>query len=323
MQRYSPTVTRGAVAGFLGALTLAVWFLIWDAIQGNPFYTPAFVASSLAGNADVQATVPLLALYTVLHFALFIALGIFVAWLLERTNTAPHLLLGLVLGFLLFDVVFYAGVVLTGVDVVRTLGWPTVLVGNLLAGLALIGYLDAKSPAPSSLRAVLAEHRTIREGLIAGLIGAFAVAAWFLIIDVVRGQLLFTPAALGSAIFLGARGVPEVEITVATVAGYTLLHFTAFIAAGFLASALATAAEREPPVLLGATLLFFVLETLFLGLLAIMASWLLDALNWWSVVAANVIAAATMGMYLWHEHPKLREELNHDIEEELVQIDAE
>ena len=323
MQRYSPTVTRGAIAGFLGAFTLAVWFLIWDAIQGNPFYTPAFVASSLVGNADVQATVPLLALYTVLHFALFIALGIFVAWLLERTNTAPHLLLGLVLGFLLFDVVFYAGVLLTGVDVVRTLGWPTVLVGNLLAGLALLGYLDAKSPAPSSLRTVLAEHQTIREGLIAGLIGAFAVAAWFLIMDVVRGQLLFTPAALGSAIFLGARGVPEVQITLATVTGYTLLHFTAFIAAGFLASALASAAEREPPVLLGATLLFFVLETLFLGLLAIMASWLLDALNWWSIVAANVIAAVTMGMYLWHEHPKLREELNHDIEEELVQIDAE
>ena len=141
--------------------------------------------------------------------------------------------------------------------------------------------------------------------------------------DVVRGQLLFTPAALGSALFLGARGVAEVEITLGTVLGYSVLHFSAFIAAGFLASALASAAEREPPVLLGATLLFFVLETLFLGLLAIMASWLLDALNWWSVVAANVIAAVTMGIYLWHEHPKLREELDRDIEEELVQIQAE
>jgi hypothetical protein len=30
-----------------------------------------------------------------------------------------------------------------------------------------------------------------------------------------------------------------------------------------------------------------------------------------------------MGLYLWHEHPLLREELNHDIEEELVQVDAE
>lgn len=323
MQRNTPTVARGAAAGILGALTLAAWFFIWDTIQGNAFYTPAFVASSLAGIGEVRVSVPLLALYTVLHFAIFAALGIFVAWLLERTNTAPHLLLGLVLGFLLFDIVFYAGVVLTGVDVVRTLGWPTVLVGNLLAGLALMGYLAARAGVSLSLRTVLAEHQTIREGLIAGLIGALAVAAWFLVIDVVRGQLLFTPAALGSALFTGARGVNEVEITAATVIGYTILHFTAFIAAGCLASALATAAEREPPVLLGAALLFFVLETLFLGLLAIMASWLLDALNWWSVVAANVIAAVTMGLYLWHEHPLLREELNHDIEEELVQIDAE
>src|SRR5690606_30144172 len=153
----------------------------------------------------------------------------------------------------------------------------------LLAGLALMGYLAARAGVSLSLRTVLAEHQTIREGLIAGLIGALAVAAWFLVIDVVRGQLLFTPAALGSALFTGARGVNEVEITAATVIGYTILHFTAFIAAGCLASALATAAEREPPVLLGAVLLFFVLETLFLGLLAIMASWLLDALNWWSV----------------------------------------
>ena len=321
MHRFSPTVSRGAMAGFLGGLTLAVWFLVIDATQHTPFYTPAFVAGSLAGLGQVDSSFGLLALYTLLHFSLFLLIGIAVAWLLERTNTAPHLLLGLVLGFLLFDLVFYLGVIATGVNVVRELGWPVVLTGNLLAGVVLMGYLAAKSGVRMNLRQVLNEHQTVKEGLYAGFMGGVAVALWFLLIDAVRGQLLFTPAALGSALFLGARGVAEVEITLATVLGYTAMHFAAFIAAGFLASALASAAEREPPVLLGAGLLFVTLEVMFLGLLAIIAGWLLNALNWWSVVAANLIAAVAMGVYLWHEHPKLREELNHDIEEELVQIE--
>jgi hypothetical protein len=321
MRRISPTVGRGAMAGFLGGLTLTVWFFIIDTIQNTPFYTPGFVAGSLAGLGVVETSFALLALYTLLHFALFILIGIAVAWLLERTSTAPHLLLGLVLGFLLFDLVFYLGVIATGVNVVRELGWPVVLTGNLLAGIILMGYLALRSGMRMNLREVLNEHQTVKEGLYAGVLGAVAVALWFLLIDAVRGQLLFTPAALGSALFLGARGVAEVQITFAMVLGYTMLHVAAFIAAGFLASALASAAEREPPVLLGAALLFFVLEVMFLGLLAIVASWLLDALNWWSVVAANVIAAAVMGAYLWHEHPRLREELNHDIEEELIQVE--
>ncbi|MGH7506396.1 MAG: hypothetical protein ACRELX_12125 [Longimicrobiales bacterium] len=321
MHRFNPTVIRGATAGLLAALALALWFLVIDVIQGTPFYTPAFVASSLIGLGDVQATVPLLAMYTALHFAVFILIGIGVSWVLSRTDTAPHFLLGFVLGFLLFDLVFYAGVIATGVNVVSALGWPAVLVGNLLAGLVLMGTLAKLNGGRFSIREVLNEHQTVREGLVAGLIGAVAVALWFLALDVVRGQIFFTPAALGSALFFGARGVAEVQVTVGTVLGYTALHLAAFLAVGFLASALATAAEREPPVLLGLSLLFVTFEALFLGLLAIVAGWLLDALDWWSVVVANLVAAAAMGAFLWHEHPRLQEELGHDIEEELVQVE--
>src|SRR5207237_708962 len=43
--------------------------------------------------------------------------------------------------------------------------------------------------------------RILREGFIAGLIGAGAVALWFLIVDVIAGRPFFTPAMLGSAAF--------------------------------------------------------------------------------------------------------------------------
>src|SRR5215510_10625750 len=113
MNHPSKTLKRGIIAGIIGGLALAVWFLVVDVVQHQPFRTPAFLASAVLGHEQVQ-------------FAAFILVGLAVTWLLERTETPPHFLLGVVLGFLLFDLVFYLGVIATGVNVVRALGWPEV-----------------------------------------------------------------------------------------------------------------------------------------------------------------------------------------------------
>jgi hypothetical protein len=164
--------------------------------------------------------------------------------------------------------------------------------------------------------AAISKHNPIREGIIAGMVGAVAVAAWFFVLDVIQGRLLFTPAALGSGFLLGARGVNEVQITLTTVGGYTLVHIVAFIAVGILAAVLIHAAEKQPVVLLGAILVFVTLEVFFVGLMALIASWLMDALSWWTVAAANLIAGLGMGVYLFRTHPRLRRELSRDLEEE-------
>src|SRR5690606_33725403 len=151
----------------------------------------------------------------------------------------------------------YLGVAVTGVDVVDILGWPEVLAGNVIAGVVLMGALRLTHAAPGEGWAEsLARHRIIREGVISGLLGASAVALWFFVIDAVSGRLLFTPAALGSALFYGASEVAAVRIDAITILGYTLLHVTAFIAAGMVAAALATEAEEHPPLLLAFVLLF-------------------------------------------------------------------
>jgi hypothetical protein len=49
-------------------------------------------------------------------------------------------------------------------------------------------------PPPCPLR-----FRYLRDGLIAGLIGAALVAVWFLIYDAAIGQPFRTPALLGAA----------------------------------------------------------------------------------------------------------------------------
>ncbi|HEV8144266.1 MAG TPA: hypothetical protein VGQ77_15500, partial [Methylomirabilota bacterium] len=49
------------------------------------------------------------------------------------------------------------------------------------------------------------QRSVLREGTIAGLLGAATVAIWFLIFDVLRGKPFLTPALLGSAVFHGLR----------------------------------------------------------------------------------------------------------------------
>lgn len=317
MQGSRSTFVRGAIAGAIGAVTLALFFLIVDFARGTPLNTPAFLASVSAGRETVDASAPLIALYTLIHFALFIGVGIAATWLIERARIRPHFLLGAILGFLLFDVVFYAGVIITGVNVINALGWPEVLAGNVIAGVAMFAYLQATAPAgtPTWSR-TFTGNRVLREGMIAGAIGAATVALWFLAIDLVAGWLFYTPAALGSALFLQAETPEAVSMSAGIIAGYTVFHVVGFMAVGILAAALVLRAEVEPSVLLGAVLLFVTLEAFVIGLIAILAAWLLDTIGWWTVAAANLIAAVAMGAYLWRAHPALREELGRESLEE-------
>lgn len=298
---------RGLVAGLIGATILAAWFFIIDTLEGRPFHTPALLASILGHVEGVDRSFALITLYTALHYIAFCAVGLLAAWVMSRLQTAPSLLLGLVLGFVLFDLVFYLSVVLTGVDVVNELGWPEVLSGNLLAGVGLLGYLHYSLGigSPSWLQ-ILAQHRIVREGVVVGVLGALVVAVWFLIFDLIRGQVFFTPGALGSAVFYRVGSAADVEVSLLTVVGYTIVHFAAFMLVGLAAAAIAVEAEKAPPLLLAGVLIFATFEAFFLGLLAVVAEWLLGAIGWVSIGLGNLVATAVMAAYLLRAHPELR-----------------
>lgn len=301
------TLQRGAIGGLAGGVVLAIWFLIVDGLSGQPFHTPTFLFRVLMGSDAVGLVGAQVAIYTAIHFAVFLAIGIGIAFLLERLHVIPGILLGAVLGFLLFDLLFYAGVALTGVNVVDYLGWPEVLVGNILAGIAVIGSIRLlDGGANVSWGTVLGEHKVLREGLIVGAIGAVAVAIWFLALDMVAGRIFFTPAALGSIMFHGATGEAGVHVDAVTILGYTGVHLAAFFATGLIAAAIVALAEdRHPYILLGAALLFVTFETFFIGALTIVAQWLLEVIPWWSIAVGNLVAAGAMGYYLWTRHPRL------------------
>jgi hypothetical protein len=160
-------------------------------------------------------------------------------------------------------------------------------------------------------------HRILREGFVAGLIGAAAVAVWFLIVDAVNGQPFFTPAMLGQATFWGETDPAAVralfqagdEQIFASVVSYTAVHGLAFVLVGIIAAALAYEVELFPSTLFIVVVFFAIFEFGFYVVVAILAQPLLGALAWWNVAIGNAIAAFGMGYYLWRMHPKIKEEL--------------
>jgi hypothetical protein len=286
---------------------MAFWFLIVDSSEGQPFRTPNFVAGSLLGVEGMQMGFGPIVLYTFLHYGVWVLVGLISSWVLDHVEIASPILIGLVLGFLLFDLVFYGSVAVAGVNVVQALGWPEVLAGNLLAGMSLMAILHWSGPTRKmTWWEALGTNKVVREGIVCGMVGAAVVAVWFLVFDVLRGQPFFTPAALGSALFLGSGTVEAVSVEAATIIGYSLVHIVAFAVTGFFAAVIVTAADDAPPLIIGAVMFFAVFEAFFMGLLALVAEFLLGPMAWWTIAVGNVMAAVAMGWYLWEQHPKLR-----------------
>ncbi|MFI5235346.1 MAG: hypothetical protein ACHQXA_06525 [Gemmatimonadales bacterium] len=148
-------------------------------------------------------------------------------------------------------------------------------------------------------------HSLFREGITAGFLGALAVAIWFLALDLIGSRPLNTPNVLGQVILFQTHD-PSATINAAAVAGYTVLHFTVFIAIGVIATALFHAAIGNPLARPALLMLFIVFEGFFAGITLMFSEATRQLFPLWSVLAANLLAAGVMGGYLWRHHPALK-----------------
>lgn len=298
---------RGAVAGAVGATVVVLWFLAVDLGRGDPFATPRFVASSLFGDSALAS----LPAWTVLHYLAFMAVGIAADWITRRLQVAAPTLLGLALGFLLFDVVFYGSILSTGSNVVSELGWPLVLAGNFLAGLAVTHTLHHfGSDRRTTWLARALRGPVVREGISIGVVGGLAVALWFLAVDALQGTPLLTPSTLGGLVFAGEADAASMAVNGGWVAGYTLLHFAVFAGVGVLLAAVADSSDERPPLVIGAFLAFVAFEAFAMGIVALLAELMPHA--WWTMVGANLLAAVAMGALLYARHPVMARGLSND-----------
>ena len=150
-----------------------------------------------------------------------------------------------------------------------------------------------------------AQRSVLKEGIVAGLIGASVDAMWFLLLDVARGRPLFTPGLLGAAVFQALTDPSTLRITAGPVLGYTILHGLAFIAFGVVAASIMAVSEREPALFVGFVILFACFEVFFFGVVGALGQSMLGALVWWAILVGNLLASVAMLWYLFRAHRAL------------------
>ncbi len=220
--------------------------------------------------------------------------------LLEASENEPTLFLSVAVFVAAFEVFFIAVVMFLGPSVMRALTWWGIAMANLIATAVMLYYFLSRHPR-------LARHllgrwlAVFREGVVAGLIGAVIVAAWFFAYDLVTAEAFRTPLMLGEAIFNSAMpATPSTEVPL--IVGYSVIHFLAFIGLGVALAILMAATDREPILALGMVVVFAIFEVFFLGWVTVTDASLLDQLGWWKIIAANALALAGMAGYEIRQH---------------------
>ncbi len=294
MNSKTQIVRDGAIAGALGAGTVAIWFLLFDISRGSPLETPALLAIALLhGHTIGTAVLPLAFEYTAIHLTAFVLFGISSGILIEAAERKRFLLPPLLMVLAVFEALFVALVMLLGPELQGALSWWSVLVGNLLATAVMVGYFFA-------LHRTLAEHLfgpwvgVLAEGAAAGVVGGAVVVIWFLLHDLGRGANPFrTPALLAGALLEGAHNPAAVTVSSPLVLGYTVLHFAVFIAFGVIAAGLAAAVD-EVMLWTAFLLLFAVFQVFFVGFAPLLSDALLNQIGWGVIEAGNLLSAVAM-----------------------------
>lgn len=140
-------------AGGIGGSVVALFFLLWDSIAGDPLFTPSLMGSVLFGGASAelvnQVRMDMVARYTIVHFATFGLLGACAALAAReaelRTRNPVVFLLALLV---LFEAGFYVATSLFLPGVMARLGVAPVAMANVLtAGSIAIFLVSQRRPA--------------------------------------------------------------------------------------------------------------------------------------------------------------------------------
>jgi len=298
-------IRDGAIAGALGAGTVAIWFLLFDFSRGSPLETPALLAAALFhGHGARAAILPLAAEYSVVHLTAFVVFGVSSAILVEAAERKRSLLPPLLMVLAVFEGLFVALVMLLGPEL-GALSWWSVLVGNLLATAVMVGYFFARHPR-------LGEHLfgpwvgVLAEGAAAGVIGGAVVVIWFLLHDLGSGSNPFrTPALLAGVLLEGARNPAAAAVSSPLVLGYTILHFGVFIAFGVIAACLAASVD-ELMLWTAFLLLFTVFQAFFVGFAPLLSDLLLKQIGWGTIEAGNLLSSGAMLGFFYLRRRALR-----------------
>jgi len=139
-----------------------------------------------------------------------------------------------------------------------------------------------------------------RQGLYTGLVGGSVVGVWFLMLDAVLREPLYTPATLGMILFQGGigTGIGSVDVALLPALGYGIWHFAFFMLAGVLMWRHFDISATAQFLLLQLLCVSGALDLSLIVMAVSLESWILRELTWWAIVIGNGFAAAAMGGYL-------------------------
>ena len=145
-----PLLTQGLFTGMVGAGVVALWFFVLDVAAGHPLRTPAALGAALLFGASNVGTIDVnlgvVAAYTVVHVAAFVAAGVLFVAIAEQIERTPAFILLAAMALIVLDAVVSAALALGAQWVVGTLGASSVLVANVLAVAAMSWYVWATHP---------------------------------------------------------------------------------------------------------------------------------------------------------------------------------
>lgn len=143
----------GIIAGVIGAVTVALWFFVIDAINGRPLYTPTVLGTALfrRGAAlpplqSLPASLDMVLMFSWVHGMAFAVVGGLVSRLLAMVERNPSIGFGVLLLFVVFEFGFTVTAMLFAAPILKVLTWPAVFVANLLAAAAMAGYFRVRHP---------------------------------------------------------------------------------------------------------------------------------------------------------------------------------
>jgi len=142
-------VREGISAGLIGAMSIAVWFAILDAMQGTLLATPVMLGKSL-GSLVLQGQEPGTAAaflgYTVFHFAVFIVVGLVLSYVVNAAERVPSAIVGFGMLFVAFEV-GWVGWTMVLAQGFGELTWLQVFIANLIASGAMGTYMWRQHPS--------------------------------------------------------------------------------------------------------------------------------------------------------------------------------
>ena len=144
---------EGMIAGALGALTIAVWFLLVDSLAGRPLWTPTVLGtaifrggSGLGTPETLTVSLEMVLMFTWVHILVFVGLGGIAARLLGYAERHPGAGFGVLLLFVVFQFGFIAVAMIVAAPILHALAWPAILGANLLAASAMTAYFWRRHP---------------------------------------------------------------------------------------------------------------------------------------------------------------------------------